>query len=231
MITGKTEGHRKLATMAAQCFLDQTYVPRKLLVINTSITGPWFQEMATDHDSRIVEIVIHQGNKTLGDLRNYSYDLATESDLLMQWDDDDHHHADRMTWQVVHHLPGYCSILQRQYRLNLYGSWGIADGSTWNYKGIVGTMLHEPNEFRYPSLRKAEDSAYLSHYGAIDRVNPQDNPPELYVRLYHGANTWGRSKIMRPALTGGRKFQGDKTYVESVRSKYIWAFSDISSDH
>lgn len=225
MITGKTEHHRRLATVAVRCFLDQTYASayRSLLVINTSKTAPWFSGVENPTGSE-VEICLPQAGKTLGDLRNLSYDIATAgsdnpTDLLLQWDDDDYHHPDRMAWQVENHVAGKCSILQRQYRLNLYGSWGVADASRWQYGGIVGTMLHEINDYRYPSWKKAEDTAYLGHY-LPDRVNPQDNPVRLYVRLYHGDNTWDRKKVMRPALTNGNKFKGDADYIASIRRLY-----------
>lgn len=215
MITGKTESHRRLAEVAVACFLRQTYADKELVIVNTAATRPWFRERSP----LIREIGIHQGGSTLGDLRNRSYDEAY-GDLLIQWDDDDWHHPNRITWQVENHLSGFCSILRRQYRLDLVsGQWGIVNATNWPRGGIVGTMLHEPTNWRYPSIEKAEDTEFMKHYAAQGLVNPQNNLPELYVRTYHGANTWDRGKIMRPAE--GRGFgKGDAGFVASVRNLY-----------
>lgn len=215
MITGKTESHRRLAELAVQCFLRQTYADKELVIINTAPTRPWFR----DRHASVREIGLHQGNATLGDLRNRSYEEA-RGDLWLQWDDDDYHHPNRIAWQVANHRPGTCSILRRQYRLDLMsGSWGLVDASRWPRGGIVGTMLHEPTEWRYPSIEKAEDTAFIQRYYDAGLVNPQDNPAELYVRTYHGGNTWDRGKIMRPAERKGHR-QGDAAYVASVRELY-----------
>lgn len=215
MITGKTESHRRLAEVAVSCFLRQTYADKELLIVNTSPSRPWFR----DRSPMIKEIGIHQGNSTLGDLRNRSYDEAT-GDLWLQWDDDDWHHPQRIAWQVANHRPGFCSILRRQYRVDLTsGDWGIVNATNWPRRGIVGTMLHEPTNWRYPSLEKAEDTAFISQFAHQHLINPQNNPPELYVRTYHGDNTWHRAKIMSPAQGKGHR-KGDGVFVKSIRDLY-----------
>lgn len=220
MITGKDESRRRLAEIAVDCFAKQSYEYRDLLILNTA-TLPWF-ERYTSGGYRVREVMASP-LLTLGELRNKSYKLS-EGDLLLQWDDDDYYSPERMRYQVEYHRQGYCSILRRQYRLCLAtGEWGLVDASHWPRKGIVGTMLHGPTSFKYPAMKRAEDTAFIQKYYERGLVNPQDNPPELYIRLYHGGNTWDRRKVMKPALGKGR-FKGDAQLIERVKEIYACTF-------
>ncbi len=215
MITGKDPSRRRLAGIAVECLLEQTYEPCELVIVNTA-SEPWFADYS-------VYPAIHEHmadpSLSLGELRNFSYEIAS-GELLMQWDDDDFHAENRISWQVENHKPGFVSILRRQYRLDIVREvWGLVDATTWPRGGIVGTMLHEPTEFRYPAIAKAEDTRFIQQFYDQGLVNPQDNPAELYVRLYHGANTWHRQKVMRPALRHGRN-KGDAELIARVQERY-----------
>jgi glycosyltransferase involved in cell wall biosynthesis len=215
MITGKTPQHYKLALQSVRCFLEQDFEGAKeLVIINTNPEAvasrfEWFMGL------EIREILLPQKELTLGDLRNISMEEA-HGDLLIQWDDDDWHAPNRISWQLANYKAGKINILRQQYRLNLLtGRYGIADGRKCNsqFHGIIGTMFHAPTEARYPSLGKAEDKEFLAKLP----FHVQDNPPELYVRLYHGRNTWEEGHIMKPALKAGG---GDRKFMERIANLY-----------
>lgn len=220
MITGKTPRHRRMADVAVNCFINQTYPNKELVIINTASDAPWFPDyMYWDHRLHsITEVCIPQKKMKLGDLRNLSMDAAT-GDLMIQWDDDDWHHPDRITFQVENHLPGRITILRNQYRLNvLKGFWGILDAKGWPIGGIVGTMIHGPTDLRYPSRKKSEDSAFIRKWK--DSVDVVDNPAHLYVRIYHGKNTWDRNTIMKPVRGEGSRLAGDAEFINKIRKLY-----------
>ena len=211
MVTGKLEERRPLADKAVECFHNQKYDNRELLVVNTSPTAPWFEGQ-----DRVREIVVEQGSMQLGDLRNRAYDEAA-GDLWMQWDDDDWHHPNRMAWQQKHHRPGTCSILRRQYRIDLTsGEWGLAVATESKFRGIAGTMLHEATDYRYPSVAMGEDVEFLDRYHEEGTLHAYSNPACLYVRLYHGTNTWDRAHVMRPT----RKREGNEDLILRLRRLY-----------
>jgi hypothetical protein len=210
MITGKTPAHRRLAKVAVQCFHAQSYEARELIVINTAEDAPWFPG-----EPNVKECVSF--GQTLGDLRNESLGLA-RGELCIQWDDDDWHHHDRIRYQVVHHSRGSITFLRRQYRLDIQtGEWGVLDAAGWPMGGIVGTVLHDRTDFRYPSLPRGEDAAFIRQW--LVR-NPLDNRAELYVRLFHGGNTWDRQKVMGPVLKEHRKFKGSQAFIDDIRKIY-----------
>jgi glycosyltransferase involved in cell wall biosynthesis len=194
MITGKTPGHRRLAEFAVKCFHEQLYLGEKeLVIINTAADAPWF-----DGQPEVVEYAT-EDSLTLGELRNVSMDVAT-GDLMLQWDDDDWHGPNRMSIQVLCHRPGHLTLLQRQLRLDITsGMHGLYDGAkckTCMMGGIVGTMLYDKTTRRFRHLPKREDSRFSKPYrdGRINVI--QNNDPRLYVRLYHGGNTWDKKHVM-----------------------------------
>lgn len=127
---------------------------------------------------------------TLGDLRNIGLEQA-RGELVIQWDDDDWHHPQRMEIQARHWRPGAAVLLRRQYRYSLVGGHVILHEAP---AGIHGTILHERAiAARYPSLRKEEDTLFLKSFP--ERV-VVDAPASLYIRLYHGQNTWDEAHVM-----------------------------------
>lgn len=227
MITGKTPHHYKLAQRAIVCYLQQTYLSKELVIINTGkplFNSGGYASLSSLEEAKkinisalqtIREIHVKQEKQTLGELRNISMKEA-KGDLLLQWDDDDWYSPERITFQVTNFVPGKINILSRQYRLNLLnGNWGLVDASGWPMGGIVGTMLHERTSQEYPPLSKGEDSAFIRQF----HVHCQDNPPEIYVRMYHGNNTWDKAKIMQPANGKGHK-KGDTLLISNLLTLY-----------
>jgi glycosyltransferase involved in cell wall biosynthesis len=125
-------------------------------------------------------------------LRNQALEEA-QGEWVIQWDDDDWHHPLRIEHQMQRAERSSACLLARQIRINAENRTGFV---FYAPNGIHGTILHYRRVgWRYPAQGKAEDSEFLRHF-------PQravlDNAASLYVRFYHGFNTWDEDHIMRP---------------------------------
>lgn len=204
MITGKSEERYDLACMAVDCFRDQTWDNKELIVINTSPSAPWFDGVENIREFKTDE-------KPLGELRNLSYEKA-EGDYFIQWDDDDYHAPNRMEWQYKHHEEDHLSLLERQVRYDIIKH----KGTVFSFNsGIEGTMFHGPTDFSYPDMDKGEDSEFCNQFRDDDKVNVQNNPASLYIRIFHGGNTWDRDHIMG----GGELQSASEMDIEGANEK------------
>jgi glycosyltransferase involved in cell wall biosynthesis len=190
MITG-IEARIPLAKLALQSFLKQTYKRKELVIVNDgkiSVTG--------NQSYPNVREVFVSNQHNLGQLRNISMDLA-HSQYQIQWDDDDYSHPYRMQRQIEFLLKNdlEACILRNQIRYDILNTDTVLFG--WK-EGMFGTILYKYHQHRrYPEWTKAEDEEFW--YSFEDRKIIQ-NHPRLYVRTYHGHNTWHRGNIMdRPS--------------------------------
>ena len=183
MITGHRAERIPFARIAVDCFFKQRYEAKELLILNT---GPSLQ---IDHP-QVREVMLSQGGLTLGDLRNLALEEA-RSEYVIQWDDDDWYFRDRITAQMELADPEKACVLGEQIRYSFRSKRAfvaVIDG------GIDGTILHRRDcGFRYPSLFKAEDTYFIRQFP--ERV-VLGGKPHLYIRFFHGANTWDERKIM-----------------------------------
>lgn len=159
---------------------------------------------------------------TLGELRNLAIERAREwlrdapgPRLAIQWDDDDQHHAERIERQVAVWRAGAAVVLRRQLRgeLSKPGDEIVCDRTD----GIEGTILHDldtPHE--YPRASRGEDTAFLKRFPL--RV-VLENDPRLYLRWFHGKNTWHRDHVLRPK-DGRPASQELRRFVAESRMQY-----------
>lgn len=227
MVTGKTPEHQALDQVAIKSFQRQSYSRSELLIVNdggyTSYQGP--------PDARIREIDpgTSGGGEplTLGELRNTGIAEA-RGEWIIQWDADDFHHADRIAMQMAYRVEGACLMLRAQIRYNLLRRIGYVYTCEL---GIAGTILH-PNDssLRYPSLGRHEDSQFWQNHFA-DKHVILDNAataggPQLYLRTYHGKNTWDEDHVMRGCIThqkvprGHRLTPAHRAYLDHILPLY-----------
>lgn len=231
MVTGKTPEHEGMARLAVKCFLKQTYTHTELVIIND---GPYTLDIQHPavHETRIgidMAAGAEKPKMALGHLRNLGI-AAAKGDYIIQWDDDDYHHPHRILYQMAH-MPrrdmAAAVLLTRQVRVSLVGkreAFNIEDTN-----GIAGTVLHRrlgaPN---YPdTAHKGEDADFLKGFG--DNVILLDNDsdvwpgPALYVRVYHGRNTWDEAHVMggEGSFTGSWGLNADeREYLRLVLAEY-----------
>jgi glycosyltransferase involved in cell wall biosynthesis len=140
------------------------------------------------------------GKGPLGKMRNLALQLSAGS-VVMQWDDDDWSHPDRIKrqWETLGDKPlGFLK------RLTLF--WpakeeaGITHVRAWECAFIA---RRDRLSMIYPEIAKAEDSQLFDKLRKSVPYQMLDEP-ELYVRTVHGANTWEESHF--------DQFQNHKDY-------------------
>lgn len=178
--------------IAVNCFINQTYPNKELIILCDSDDGT--REYIKDLNRSDITYIFPKGsNRTLGDLRNLSVQIA-KGDYVAQWDDDDWYHPSRLSVQMY-------NILKNNMIGCLLGEWIL----TWpskNYYGISdyrkdgyeGSMLINKNYLpQYPNKRKYEDTDMMQQYLKNHRHSTiilGKGYEWLYVYLVHGSNTW-----------------------------------------
>lgn len=135
----------------------------------------------------MIDVLLAPAKWLLGDLRNFALDAIGDG-FVIQWDDDDHYHETRMEIQAVPLLAGddvAASFLTKQI-VELEMQYYVRTLKS----GIDETIMHLANgSARYPSAAKGEDTVFKSLI-TRDTVALIENDPQLYIRRFHGANTW-----------------------------------------
>lgn len=185
MVTGKDETRPFYARRAIDCFLQQTYPNKELLIINHG------RESVFTPDVRIRELRIMKAHdQTLGSLRNIGLDFARGS-LILTWDDDDWYHPLRMEVQIAAYQSDSAILLKNQIRYSFQSRSAFILHAE---SGIHSTILHSCGvPFRYRDLTYGEDTDFLHNFQNVIAV---DNDPSLYIRFHHGNNMSSASHLM-----------------------------------
>lgn len=222
MLTGKCTERYALARVAVQCFFDQTWGNRELVIVNHG------DQSLVNGDPRIREVRIDRpDDMTLGEMRNLSLDQAS-GDYVIQWDDDDWHHPKRIETMMEWRDKGQVIALRWQTRINLL------TGSVYYNECKTGqqmSILHHAGEpFRYPRMDCREDTVFMGQFSrkcVIDNAPHEPLGPMLYVRTFHAMNIWHEEHVMRhlAGTKGVREINGidepQMAEIEALYDKYI----------
>lgn len=249
-VTGKSKYHvEKLLPQAIKSFKEQAYAPgyRRLIVVHddheAAVRSVVTTEGAKDPWSNRIQLVGFEEKQTLGALRNAGLNvpLTANDELLIQWDDDDWHHPQRIAQQVdaymsrgraleearacMHPAARLPVFLKRQLCYDVQRD--VAFVRELPNTCIHGSILHAntPDLKPYPEQGKEEDTLFIKQW---PHVFVMDNAPELYVRFFHGDeyNTWDRTHVMREAADyrsgtwAISEEQGE--YLKEVLRHYGW---------
>lgn len=193
-----TANRKKLAARAVQCFLNQTYENKELVIVDDG---------NEDYSTVLNDVPLHQINYVklekepdfvLGKLRNRSLDEAT-GEYLIQWDDDDWYHPGRIKVQAEVLSSGYeaCCLSAALMHLD---TPEFLHHPYIGYlpDGIPGSIMHRKNsEIRYPETKRAEDTVYLKEWMKLRYKKLPNGYNHLFLRAYHGNNTWERQHFQR----------------------------------
>lgn len=193
-----TANRKKLARRAVNCFLNQTY-PNKELVIVDDGKEDYSELFAGLPEEDVLYIKMKkEPGMVLGTLRNIALEKA-RGDFLIQWDDDDWYHPERIAIQaeVLQNGSDACCLSSSMMHLddpefiNLPFSGSLPDG-------IPGSIMHVKSDgIRYPEYKKAEDTVYLKEWMERNYVKLPAEYGYLFIRCYHGTNTWEQAHFRR----------------------------------
>jgi len=216
MITGKSQARNPLAREAVRCFVEQTYIPRELLILNEG------KETIGVEAGNIREIRIEKvATRTLGDLRNLALELA-HGDWLIQWDDDDWYGPERIEAQMRARRRGAAVLLGDIIHYSLRRHSGFK--TDWA-SGFPGSILHERNgTLRYPSLSRGEDIVFQRQFRNMIVVR-SERP--LYIYRHHAQNTWNETHIMR-SWTGQ---DNDVALNREEQQWLLWSLTPVALRH
>ncbi|MCW9707362.1 glycosyltransferase family 2 protein [Fodinibius salsisoli] len=193
-----TANRKHLMKRAIQCFQNQTYPNKELVIIDDGEQD--LDDLLSPLPSNQVKYVKLENtpDNTLGKLRNRSLEEAN-GDFLVQWDDDDWYHPERISIQAQTLLDGYdaCCLSgalmhldEEPYMQHPYVGY-LPDG-------IPGSIMHRSDDnIRYPHTRRAEDTVYLKEWMAQRYLQLPNHYSHLFIRCYHGSNTWEKDHFLR----------------------------------
>lgn len=193
-----TADRKQLMKRAIRCFNSQTYKNKELVIVDDGKQdlGDLLASLPSDQ-VKYVKLEKKPEN-TLGKLRNRSLEEAN-GDFMVQWDDDDWYHPERISIQAQTLLDGYdaCCLSgalmhldEEPYMQHPYIGY-LPDG-------VPGSIMHRANsEIRYPHTRRAEDTVYLKEWMDRRYLQLPDEYSHLFIRCYHGSNTWEKDHFLR----------------------------------
>ena len=194
-----TRNRRDLARRAVECFASQTWTHRELVIIDDGdedYTGMLAPFLEAGH--RIVyERRLADPRVLLGALRNHAIERSTGA-WCIQWDDDEWYHPDRIAVQMGA-VAGDATAVALRWTLMSVEPDGRAPLAFRSDTGIAtpGTVLHRRDAARYPNLARGEDSVFLRRLrDAGELVVLGKEHAYLFVRCFHGSNTWSESHFV-----------------------------------
>lgn len=217
-------GRESLLEQAIACFGAQTYPNTELVIVTDGdrahydkVVAASARELGGIRMIRIVPVASIVA-LSLGALRNIAVDRA-DGEILIQWDDDDLYHPERIAIQAEPVLAGAkASFLTDQlYQFTDTGEFAWVD---WNRRkgippmipGTIAIRADEARKIRYPEdgavAARGEDDRYKKDLLALPGGNVAllDDKGWCYVRRHHGSNTWNRAhfemnaRMSRPAI-------------------------------
>lgn len=193
-----TANRKMLAKRAVQCFINQSYPNKELVIIDDGDQD--YTDILSDIPAGELKYVRlkKEPDFVLGKLRNRSLNEAN-GDYLVQWDDDDWYHPQRIETQAAVLDKGYdaCCISSAIMHLDTeeftdHPYIGILPD------GIPGSIMHRRSDtIRYPETRRAEDTVYLNDWIEKKYFKLDDSYNHLFLRAYHGRNTWEQNHFKR----------------------------------
>lgn len=202
-----TANRKKIASRAINCFQRQTYENKELVLVDDGEED--YSDLLTNISSSDVNYVrIKQKEEVkLGELRNISLEAA-KGDFLIQWDDDDWYHSDRIRLQteVLQNGADACCLSSSLTHIADSEFKSLPFIGSLN-GGIPGSIMHVRNkDIRYPNYLKGEDSVYLNLWRKNEFVLLPNKLAYLFIRCYHGANTWDLQHFKRRMRNGPQLF-------------------------
>lgn len=195
------EGREKLLARSIRSFESQTY-PYKRLVVIADGDPDYIRRLRFVVGPKHQLIAVQWSGVPLGRLRNIALDSCKDDFATAQWDDDDQYHPERLDRQMSGIITCHASFLGDQ--LHYLADTNEVYWTDWSHSAkskdqiIPGTIVAKVSDLRYPSDDRKHEDSHLR-----DEILARKLPIHLvwgkgwlYLRTYHGKNTWERSHHM-----------------------------------
>ena len=218
----------RLARVAVESFMRQTYMERQLVIVNGS-----GEKVTTREHPMITEVEVMAG-PTIGALRNVGIEKGDGSWFVI-WDDDDWSHPHRLAFQMAYRVPATCCVLRFQSRCDVLRSFVVPIENT---NGIPGTIMWPKGEARFsemPDVR--EDVDFFEKNFGDRRVVVNNNSswfpgPVLHTAFFHGNNRLSEEDFFGKEWAG-KEHQGkwmvqpdEREYLKTILGFYGMSASD-----
>ena len=180
---------------SVQCFQDQTYSNKELIVGFDEENREAAKFLATLRDPSIKPLVFQPDiTISLGEKRNSAIRLASGFYFCV-WDDDDWHNLNRLEVQVE-------SLVGSTFRSSILSNIVLFDSMTnvayvsamrwgWEQSLLCEISLMNVAGLQYQHINRGEDSA-LVYSLKHNKLLLATAAPELYIYVYHGKNVFHR---------------------------------------
>lgn len=205
---------------AITCFQRQTHAARELLVVFESddMATRDFLASVNEPAVRVLEVP-YLPKQSLGALRNLAVQAA-QGAFIAQWDDDDWHGPTRLAEQLralADQRYSACALMRWVLYDELTRQAYVSGPRAWEGSLVARRDALPP----YPELARGEDTPVLEQLMAQDRLIGLDSP-QLYIRTYHGANTWNRAHWRKNLLAHAQALTPEGTdKVRQVLSGHL----------
>jgi len=193
-----TANRKHLMRRSIKCFRDQDYENKEMVVVDDGEQD--LEEVLRDVPTEQLRYLKleKKPDHTLGKLRNRSLDEAT-GDFLIQWDDDDWYHPERISIQARVLQEGHDACCLSGALMHLDEEPFIRHPYIgYLPDGVPGSIMHRKDEdIRYPHQRRAEDTIYLQEWMQNRYRQLPNEYSYLFIRCYHGNNTWEKQHFLR----------------------------------
>jgi len=201
-----TKNRPTLARRSVQCFQQQSYPNLELVIVDDGEDDSlerWVEQLG---DKRLCYVRLPAENRSLGELRNIAVERSS-GEYITQWDDDDLSDPRRLELQLatIHLLQTDACFLERQQiwwpeRRRL----ALSNRRIWEGSFICLKAKLPP----YPDRSQGEDTPVIQQIVSEGRVAVLDLP-QLYVYVFHGANTFAADHWEAHWLTATESYEGD----------------------
>lgn len=227
MITGHDVRRRSFALNSVENFKNQSYANKHLIILNQDIKFKILKKQTYDN---ILEVMVDNQGKTLGELRNMSLQFVPPNAVWTTWDDDDWRSPEylkTMMSAMEEHKVQFLMLSNRiEYNLNTDFMYQLSLKS-----GLMTFFAKANPNLVYDEVNTSEDKVVkeyaLKHL--TDQVVVINNDPLLYVRAIHDNNTSVYAKPLKSTIKDTRE---NKTYFEThVPSKKQTYLRNILSSY
>ena len=210
-----SENRVSMLSRSVALFEQQTYPDKELLIVYRSSDRATRNYVLTLENPCIRGVEAPSGPELrLGGLRNISV-AASKGDFVAIWDDDDWHAPERLQVQmdvIREHARPACVLRRCQvFDMSTQRAF-VSQPYTWQ-----ASLLCEKSALpEYPNIGRGEDRQVVDELLLAHKLIELERP-DLYIYVYHGANTCGRTHFKRNVFANAQPITGDA--LADIRSR------------